>query len=113
MIKILPADIAYLYRLFTFKIITGIVLACSSILYVYQAQAAVVQCGSDVCSSQFSISFNGNTAGGGELLYDAATGTISLNTDQNSISGNGTVQNDGSVLFWRSECFLFCATSYK
>lgn len=58
----------------------------------------IVPCGADVCSSGFNITFNGMAAGGGELLYDATTGDISLNTDPDSVTGTGTVSN-GSIMW--------------
>ena len=58
----------------------------------------IVQCGEAVCSSDFTLQFNANNnAGGGQLLYDAVSGDISLNLDPASISGNGEVQGDTIV----------------
>ena len=64
------------------------------------AQAGtIVQCGSAICTSDFSIQFNGMNAGGGELLYDSTTGAISLNTDPNSLIGSAVV-TPNDTLMW-------------
>jgi len=63
-----------------------------------QLQAGtIVQCGNTICTSDFTVTFNGNATGGGQFLYNAASGDISLNTNANSIVGNGIVQNGGLV----------------
>jgi hypothetical protein len=64
------------------------------------AQAGtIVQCGTIICSSGFSLDFQGNSGvGTGELLYDAKTGAISLNTDLASTTGNVSSTADG--LMW-------------
>lgn len=78
--------------------VAGIILSVGLISAVEVQAGTVVQCGEDVCSSPFTVKFNNNNnAGGGELLYNAVTGDISLNLDPNSISGNGVVQGDSIV----------------
>lgn len=63
-----------------------------------QLQAGtIVQCGNTICTSDFTVTFNGNATGGGQFLYNAASGDISLNTNASSIVGNGVVQNGGLV----------------
>ena len=65
------------------------------------AQGAVVQCGgAQVCSSEFTLDFNGAQRGSGELLYDATSGAISLNTDTNSATGPVSNTPDGTGLMW-------------
>lgn len=99
MIKIRLEGSAWVFPIIRLKVIALLALL-SSMLLMSPAQAAVVQCGSAVCSTDFSIDFNGTSGvGGGALLYDAETGIISLNLDPTSISGNGMVVND-SMIMW-------------
>ena len=79
--------------------ILGLILVFTLSASLAQA-GTIVQCGADLCSSDFNITFNGNAAGGGELIYDAKTGDIVLNTNPGSITGNNVmVQEDGSVIW--------------
>jgi len=76
----------------------GIAVFAGLILSIQVQAGTIVQCGADTCSSDFTLQFNTNSnAGGGQLLYDATSGDISLNLDPTSISGNGTVVGDGIV----------------
>jgi hypothetical protein len=82
------------------SVLALILFAAAGLLSANTALASIVQCGASVCSSTFSIDFNGMTGvGGGELLYDASTGDISLNLDPNSIVGNGAV-TQMDTLMW-------------
>jgi hypothetical protein len=82
------------------RLFTVLAILVCSLLAIMPVQAAIVGCGSQVCSSSFSINFNDITnVGGGELLYDATTGVISLNLDPNSITGNGMV-TQMDTLMW-------------
>ena len=64
-------------------IVAAGIAASAGLISAVQVQAGtIVQCGEDVCSSDFTVKFNDNdNAGGGQLLYDAVTGDISLNLD--------------------------------
>lgn len=74
--------------------LTAIVLLSAT-----QLQAGtIVNCGSDICVSNFTVTLNGNDAGGGQFLYDSTNGEISLNTNADSITGNGSVQ--GNSIMW-------------
>ncbi len=55
----------------------------------------IVSCGQLICSSSFSVFFNGsaNEVGGGNILYNSETGDITL--DLNNIRGNANIVNDG------------------
>ncbi len=78
----------------SFKIFATVAVVSSNLLSLNIAHAGtVVQCGAAVCAANFSVLFNGNSAGGGQFLYDATSGDISLNMDSNSITGNGMIQN--------------------
>ena len=80
------------------KIVAAAAVVSSGMFSANLALAGtVVQCGAAVCSQAFNIQFNGNTQGTGELLYDARTGAISLNTDLTSITGPAEVLNGGIV----------------
>ena len=59
----------------------------------------IVQCGAALCSSDFTVMFNGMSAGGGEIIYDARTGDIALNTSVDSITGGGTVTGSGGIMW--------------
>jgi hypothetical protein len=64
------------------------------------AGATVVQCGgADTCSQSFSITLDqsGEELGGGQLIYDAETGAIALDTS--NVRGGGMV-NAGGGLTW-------------
>jgi hypothetical protein len=88
------------FSLFSLRFFALVTLLCSSQLLLNPAHAAAVQCGLDVCATDFTIDFNGMIGvGGGELLYDAQTGVISLNLDPESVSGNGMVVN-GNMVMW-------------
>ncbi len=77
-----------------FKVFVAVAAVSSSLFSLNIAHAsAVVQCGRAICTSNFNVLFNGRTTGGGQLLYDAATGDVSLNMDSKSITGNGMIQN--------------------
>jgi hypothetical protein len=56
----------------------------------------VAQCGEPVCSSSFSIFVEGMYAGGGQLNYDAATGAITLDFDEEDIRGGGMLIRDSA-----------------
>jgi hypothetical protein len=70
------------------------------------ANAEVVQCGgAATCSSSFSIFLGGSTteAGGGQLTYNAQTGAISLDLENNLRGGAMVVRDDGNTpvgLMW-------------
>lgn len=57
----------------------------------------IVQCGAATCSSAFQVFKDGQQMGGGELIYDAASGDISLS--QKNISGNGVVTASGGIMW--------------
>lgn len=60
----------------------------------------IVPCGgAATCSSSFSVFFNGSVAevGGGQFLYDATTGQISLDTT--NIRGNGMATAMGGIMW--------------
>ncbi len=81
--------------------VAGTLLASYS-FYALPAQAGVIaQCGEPVCAANFSIFFEGmpNEAGGGEFLYDATSGEITLNTDAESIRGNGMLTPSGTLMW--------------
>jgi hypothetical protein len=79
--------------------ILGLILVFTLSASLVQA-GTIIQCGAELCSSDFNIMFNGTDAGGGELIYDAETGDIVLNTDPGSITGNNVMaQEDGSVVW--------------
>lgn len=60
----------------------------------------IVPCGgATTCSSSFSVFFNGSASevGGGQFLYDAGTGQISLDTT--NIRGNGMATMGGAIMW--------------
>ena len=78
--------------------ILGLILVFTLSASLVQA-GTIIQCGAALCSSDFNIMFNDQDAGGGELIYDAETGNIVLNTDPDSITGNNVMIQDGSVIW--------------
>lgn len=82
-----------------FKAMAVLATLFSGLFSLSLAHGTVVQCGTATCSSGFDLVFNGNAAGGGELLYDATTGDISLNTAENSITGPGEVTQGGGIMW--------------
>jgi len=81
-------------------LMAALVFVPAALLSATQAQAGtIVPCGDDVCSSDFKIQFNGMDAGAGELLYDAKTGDISLNTAEESITGPGEATSGGGIMW--------------
>ena len=81
----------------SFKTAAAIAVLSAGLFSTTQIQAGtIVQCGADICSSGFKLDFNGDSGvGTGELLYDATTGAISLNTDLNSTTGNVAMLDGG------------------
>ena len=83
-----------------FKVVTALAALSAGLILTTQAQAGtIVQCGNALCSSDFTIMFNGMSAGGGELLYNSETGDISLNTDQTTIVGSGVATDNGGIMW--------------
>lgn len=86
----------------TFKAAAAVAVLSTGLISTTQVNAGtIVQCGTALCSSDFSIIFNGMDAGGGEIIYDSTTGDISLNTDLNTITGVGeiTVTSGGGIMW--------------
>ena len=65
----------------------GIALLSASLGFAVTATAEIVPCGADTCPVAFSIFVDGagTETGGGQFLYDAKTGDISLDTSAESI----------------------------
>jgi len=83
-----------------FKAIAVAAVIFSGMFALGLAHGAVVQCGTTTCSSGFSLDFNGTSnVGTGELLYDAQTGAISLNTDLSSTTGNVIATQSGGLMW--------------
>jgi hypothetical protein len=61
------------------------------------AHASVVQCGTTTCASTFSLLVNGADVGGGQLIYDAASGAIALDT---TTFRGSAVPNGSGGLYW-------------
>jgi|GEM_PF-3172663 len=75
-----------------------IILGVLLLLQLGSVRAGVVaQCGQPFCSAGFSVSMNGKPMGGGELIYDAKTGAISLNTQ--NITGKGRATQGGGIMW--------------
>jgi len=99
MTKIHHTGITCASRMFSLRAIVLVALVIGGLFSLNQARAAVVQCGSDICSTGFTLDFNGTSGvGSGEILYDAQTGDISVNLDPNSTTGNVSI--DGNILTW-------------
>ncbi|MCG6937692.1 MAG: VPLPA-CTERM sorting domain-containing protein [Gammaproteobacteria bacterium] len=84
-----------------FKALATVALFATGILSSFQISAGtIVPCGdANICSAGFTIKFNdNNNAGSGELVYDAKTGDIALNTDPTSING-GIVTGSGGIMW--------------
>jgi len=82
----------------TFKGVAGLAVLSAGLIITAQVQAGTIaQCGADICSSDFSIIINGTNAGGGELIYDATSGDITLSTD--NITGGGMVMSSGDIMW--------------
>jgi hypothetical protein len=83
-----------------FKAIAVAAAILSGMFSLGLAHGAVVQCGTATCSSGFKLDFQGTSGvGTGELLYDAKTGDISLNTNLDSTTGNVS-ETGGGGLMW-------------
>ena len=83
-----------------FKAIAVAAAILSGMFSLGLAHGEVVQCGTATCSSGFSLDFNdASGVGTGELLYDAKTGDISLNTDLNSTTGDVSVTGGGGLMW--------------
>src|SRR5262245_24872389 len=80
------------------RVVTALsVVGVATVLAPSVALATVVQCGAETCSSPFTLSVNDTAVGGGQLLYNSATGAISLDTTH--FSGNA-VPNGSGGLYW-------------
>ncbi len=85
----------------SFKTAAAVAVLSAGLFSTTQIQAGtIVQCGADICSSGFKLDFNGvSGVGTGELLYNAVSGDISLNTDLTTTTGN-VVATAGGGLMW-------------
>lgn len=84
-----------------FKAIAVAAALLSGMFSLGLAHGTVVQCGDATCSSSFSLDFNGTSGvGTGELLYDATSGAISLNTDTVTSTTGNVVETAGGGLMW-------------
>ena len=85
----------------SFKTAAAVAVLSAGLFSTAQIQAGtIVQCGTATCSSGFTLDFNdASGVGTGELLYDAKTGDISLNTDLDSTTGTVS-QTSGAGLMW-------------
>jgi len=83
-----------------FKAIAVAAAILSGMFSLGLAHGAVAQCGTATCSSSFSLDFNGNSSvGTGQLLYDATSGAVSLNTDLTSATGPVTGTAGGGLMW--------------
>ena len=85
----------------TFKAVAAVAVLSAGLVSTTQIQAGtIVQCGADICSSGFKLDFNdASGVGTGELLYDAKTGDISLNTDLSTTTGDVSVTGGGGLMW--------------
>ncbi len=58
----------------------------------------IPQCGSALCPADFDIFFDGKQMGGGQLVYDAETGVVSLDVD-NNVRGSGIKTAQGGLMW--------------
>jgi len=95
----------------TLKGAAAVAVLSAGIVSTTQVQAGtIVQCGAALCTSGFTLTFNGNVGGTGQLVYDSVTGDIALNTAADSLTGNTSVANgnitwtmgDGSTIMVNS-----------
>lgn len=56
----------------------------------------IVQCGADICSSEFQVMVDNQQVGAGQFTYDATTGDISLNT----AAGDASMVTASGGLMW-------------
>ena len=95
-----------------FKAVAVAAAILSGMFSLGLAHGAVVQCGTATCSSGFRLDFNNNSGvGTGELLYDAKTGAISLNTDLGSTTGNVEGTAGGGLMWTMGDGSTICVGS--
>ena len=68
----------------------------TGLLFMASVNAGTIaQCGATSCSQSFTISADGTQWGTGQLVYDAKTGEISLDTT--NVKGNANVDSTGAI----------------
>lgn len=76
---------------------------CLMLSSVNSQAGGIVQCGEQLCASDYSVLWNGNDMGGGDFFYDASTGDISLIMDAQHVSGGGTFKDNGTEQWFEWE----------